>query len=88
MNHKLKGRSLIHGEINSPEITLAEFSKELTKDAIQRMVSSMNYGHKILMIYKQHRDNMHITNVVDMLKKIEEEFRKFEDEVYTARRMK
>ena len=86
MNHKLKGYSLIHGDIISPEVAIAEFNNGISKSSIKEMVAAMNHGHEMLMVYKQHRDNMHIGNVVSMLEHMEKIYRQWDNEVFVIRR--
>lgn len=72
MNYKVKNRKLLNADIISPEIVYAEFSNELVDGEAERMVNSMNFGHEMLSIYDDFRDNMHVVNVVEMLKRMED----------------
>jgi hypothetical protein len=86
MNFKLKGRDLLNGDIVLPEIPYATFSDEISKDAIKKLVVSLNHGSEFIKIYKEHRTNPHIENVVDMLKLMEDVYRKYDEELYALKR--
>ena len=86
MNFKLKGRTLLNGDIISPEIPYAVFDEGLSKPMVKYLVSALNYGHDMLMVYQQYRDNMHIRNVVEMLERLEEIHKKFYAEGFASRR--
>ena len=85
MNFKLKGNYLLNADIVYPETIYATFSKELTPVAAKELVLNLNYGHDLLMVYKQFRDNLHITNVVEMLKRMDALLREYDYKVYEAR---
>ena len=78
MNFKLKNRTLLNADIIRPENPYAEFSNEIASKIPKRIVNSLNHGHTMLMIYKQYRDNLHFTNVSEMLKKMEDTFRDYD----------
>jgi hypothetical protein len=84
MNYKLKGRTLLHGDVTQPETVIAEFSDKLTRTSAKELVAAMNYGHDLLMLYKQHRDNLHVVNVVTMLQAMESVYKQWDAEVYNA----
>ena len=86
MNFKLKGRTLLNADTISPDIPYAEFSDGISIDTINRIVNNMNCGHIMLMLYKQHRDNLHITNVVTMLEKMEEVYHMWYNKDYEIRK--
>lgn len=87
MNFRLKDRTLLNGDIISPEIPYAEFSPEITETAIHEMVSAMNSGHEMLMLYKELRNNMHILNVCRFLERMDVVYAKYERELFEIRRM-
>jgi predicted regulator of amino acid metabolism with ACT domain len=88
MNHRLKGRTLLHGDFDSPDIAIAEFSKVIDRKYVKEMVTALNHGDEMLRIYQQHRDNLHITNIVPMLERMESVFHRWERDLYAARREK
>lgn len=85
MNHRLKGRTLLHGDILN-DTSIAEFSDALTEQAIHRMVNAMNYGDEMLRLYQGCRENMHIANILPMLEKMEEVYRNWDEAEYNAKR--
>jgi hypothetical protein len=86
MKHRLEGYTLIHGEIISPEVVIAKFNPGLTLATVKEMVAALNHGHEMLMLYKQHRDNMHIANVAVMLERMETICMQWNMDVFAARR--
>lgn len=86
MNFKIKNRKMLNADIISPEIVYASFSDELVDGVAEGMVNSMNCGHEMLTIYSDFRDDLHITNVADMLKKMEAVYQKWSEEDYRIRR--
>lgn len=85
MNYKLKGRTLLNGDMISPEISYAQFNAELHIETAKTLVNTLNNGHKMIMAYRQHRDNMHITNVVALLEKLESIYKEYEYREYEIR---
>ena len=88
MNFKLVGTKLINGDIISPEIPYAEFSCVVSHSTMLNIVANLNYGHELLMIYKEYRDNMHIASVVSMLEKMEGIFAEYDYELHRIMRIK
>jgi len=86
MNHRLVGNKIIHGDIISPDLVIATFSNQFCKEYQKQLVNSLNHGHEILMLYKQYRDNLHITNVLELLEKIEKEYLQWSSNEYQIRR--
>jgi len=73
-NVKLKGAKLLNADCIHPDIVIAEFNSDYCKQSRRDIVNELNFGSRMLDIYEQHRDNMHITNVVDMLKLMEDAY--------------
>jgi len=86
MNFKLKGRDLLNGDIVLPEIPYATFSEEISKEVVKKMVLSMNYGDEFIKVYEGYRSNMHIGNVLEMLKELEDIYGEYSKELYTNQR--
>ena len=86
MNTKVKGNLLLNADFVQPETAYATFSEGLSKRTIKEISSIINYGHEMLQIYEQHRSDLHIANVVDMLRKMEAVFSKFDYERFEAQR--
>jgi hypothetical protein len=86
MNHKLKGNKIIHGDIISPETEIATFNSSFGKKYQKQIVSALNHGHDMLMLYQTYRDNMRIANVVEFLDKAEKIFQKYDEEIYNSMR--
>jgi len=87
VNHKLRGRVLIHGDFLSPDAKIAEFSNDFSQSYMRELVAALNHGDDMLRIYKCHRDNLHITNVVPMLEHMERIFHAWEHDLHVARRI-
>lgn len=86
MNTKLKGNLLLNADIITPETSYATFNDGLTRQTKKEIVLAINYGQEMLNIYEANRNNLHVVNVVDMLKKMEEVFSKFSYDRFEARR--
>ena len=86
MNFKIKNRKLLNADTISPEIVYAEFSDQLAPGEAERMANSLNRGHEMLMIYDEMRDSLHIVNVVDMLKRMEDVYNDWVNETHRIRR--
>ena len=86
MKHRLDGDNIIHGDIISPEVTLATFSKGISNATKKHYLNTMNYGDEMLMVYRRYRDNMHIENMVEMIREMEKIFQDYDIAEYSARR--
>jgi hypothetical protein len=86
MNFKIKNRKLLNGDIISPEIVYAEFSDQIIDGQAENIVNALNHGHDMLMIYKEMRDNLHISNVVEMLSRLESAYAKWDARDFQIRR--
>ena len=86
MNFKLKGRTLLNGDFKSPDMPYAVFDDGVGKQVVKEIVCNLNKGSELLSIYKQYRDNMHIKNITDMLSKMEEVYRQFNQEIDSIKR--
>lgn len=63
--------AIISGDFESPEYKIAEFTDQFTEKAKRQLILNHNYGAQMIEIYEQHRENMHISNVSDMIQKME-----------------
>lgn len=69
------------------DVQIAEFSDDnWTKKAKSDFVTDHNFGKRMLEIYENHRDSMHISNVVKMLKEMEENWQKYSMEKFNNQR--
>ncbi|NCU40169.1 hypothetical protein EOL73_00230 [Candidatus Saccharibacteria bacterium] len=84
-NVKLKGRKLLNADYIHPDIVIAEFNNDYCKQSRRDIVNELNYGSRMLDIYEQHRDNMYIANVVEMLKLMEDVYSGYIYERYENR---
>jgi hypothetical protein len=71
---------------NGCSIPIAEFSDDCTNDCKDKVILHANYGSKILQIYEANRNSMHICNVVEMCGRMEEVFKKFDNERFELQR--
>jgi hypothetical protein len=69
--YKLKGNTMISGIIISPEIPIAVFNNSLIRSEVKNIVNNLNFGPEMLYAYAAHRDDMHISNVLALLHKLE-----------------
>jgi len=90
MNTKVKGNLLLNADILTPETSsigvYATFHEGLTRQTKKEISLAINYGGEMLQIYERNRNNFHVVNVVEMLKKMEDIFSKFDYERFAARR--
>ena len=73
MKHKWHQGKLLHGDFkgNDERFVMAEFSSELNKADQKTIVATLNHGDDMLKLYKQYRDNLHISNVQEMIEHME-----------------
>jgi len=90
MNTKVKGNLLLNADLIAPETSsigvYATFSDGLTRQTKREISLAINYGSEMLQIYEMNRNNLHVVNVVEMLEKMEEVFKKFDCERFEVRR--
>lgn len=85
---KYSKNAIIDGTLVEPEIVVAEFTDQYTEERKQQLVVNHNFGLAMLLTYQIHRDNMHIDNVAEMLKKMEEIYYKYEKETFQIKNKK
>lgn len=87
--HKIKYskelNAIVDGVIVNPEKVVATFSDEYHERAKRQLIINHDCGLEMLYAYEEHRDNMHILNVCDMLKKLEEIYSKYSYQTYENR---
>ena len=88
MNFKLKDRTLLDADIISPDMPYAEFDPDLARNVPKNIVNSLNNGHEMLMIYKKYRDDLHVVNVVEMIKQMEDIYRAYDRTEFEIKRGK
>ena len=82
-NFKLKGRMLLNADIIKPEIPYAEFSELILHREAKNIINELNSGSKMLELYEESGNNMHIVSVLEMIEKMEKCFSE-----YSLRRFK
>ena len=85
MNHRLKGRRLIHGDIIDPEITIAEFSEDFSSVECEKLVATLNHGHDMILAYATYRQRKELHDVVNLVSQLEESYRHWTQAVFDAR---
>ena len=85
MNHRLKGRTLIHGDILDPEIPIAEFSEDFSAIEREKLVASLNYGHDMILAYATYRQRGALHDVVNLVAQLEEIYRNWTQAMFDAR---
>jgi len=86
MDHRLKGRKIIYGDIIDPEITIAEFSEKLTLTECEKLVASLNYGHEMLLAFKHYRNDLNINSVGNLMDDLEKILTQWERDMRLAQR--
>ena len=86
MNHYLKGRQLMHGDILSPETVVATFSEDFSIEYIKTIVATLNYGDEMISAYKALEGNWDIEKVLELLQKMASIHQKWSYEKYNIRR--
>ena len=86
MKIRRKHNTLLNAEILSPDTPVAELDAGLTKKAKMDFVNEHNAGLEMLQAYQQHRDSMHILNVVDLLEQLEEIYGRYDQERFIIKR--
>ena len=76
-----KNKKLVDGD-SKKTFVLAEIEKSLPNAKKVEIGLRCECGTKMLEIYCNHRDNLHVTNVVEMLKEMEATFSEFGDKVH------
>lgn len=66
-----KGNLLIHNDPIFSDKVFATFSDDVSTLQKNNVVSILNYGYKMMSLYGQMRDNMHIASVTDSIKEME-----------------
>ena len=86
MNHRLKGRKIIHGDILDPEIPIAEFSEDFTPIEREKLVATLDYGHEMLLTFKSYRNSLNIYSVVNLMDDLEKILTRWEYAMRSAQR--
>ena len=86
MNAKIKGNLLLNADIISPDMPYATLSDGLSKQTKGELLLAINYGSEMLKVYEQYREDLHYTNVNDMLRTMEDLFIRFSYQRFSLRR--
>jgi len=86
MNHYLKGRQLMHGDILSPETVVATFSEDFSIEYIKTIVATLNHGSEMLQAYKALGNSWDIDDVHKLLHTMDGIYNKWSYEKYAASR--
>lgn len=86
MNHRLKGRTLIHGDIIDPEIPIAEFSEDFTPVEREKIVATLNLGHDMILAYATYRQRRELHEVVNLVAKLDEIYHHWTQAMFDARK--
>ena len=86
MNVKRKGNLLLNADIILPETVYATFNEGLVDSVKDDIADRIRFGGEMLDIYAQFRSNLHITNVVAMLNKMETVYTDYNYSVLTKGR--
>ena len=85
MNHRLKGRKLIHGDIIDPEIPIAEFSEDFTSVEREKLVVTLNLGHDMILAYATYRQRRELHEVVNLMAQLDDIFNHWTRAMFDAR---
>jgi hypothetical protein len=80
------GDKLLNEDVISPEFVYATLNEKLTEQAKVEIFVTLRCGAQMLDLYRATRDNMHISNIADMLEKMETIHHYFDYEVYAVKR--
>ena len=86
MKLRRKGESILMQDILSPDMPVAKFCGNLVKPSADMLVLEHNAGTEVLALYEQYRDNLHVTQVVEMLTKMESVFHEYDKARYAIKR--
>jgi hypothetical protein len=86
MHYKIKNRTLLNAEIVSPDIPYAEFSTDLTKESVEKIVAALNFGCQAAGVYGKYRNHTTLQSTVDMLEELERAYKEYSIATFNARR--
>ena len=86
MNHRLKGRKIIHGDIISPEIVIAEFSEDFDPVMREQLLASLNHGYDMILAFATYRQRKELHDVVNLVNQLEETYRHWTQAMFDARK--
>jgi methionine salvage enolase-phosphatase E1 len=86
MKIKRNKNKILLQDFESPDIEIATLDDTLLPKHKDHFVNEHNSGVALLEIYEKHRGNMHIENVLEMLKEIEKEYREYDEKRYLIKR--
>ena len=72
MKVQRKGILLFDDILEGAKRKVAQLTPDLTNQCMNEIVIGINQGYIMLKLYESYRDNLHIANVMDMLKQMEE----------------
>lgn len=76
MNIRIKGLTVINDDIINKDYPILTLESDLTKITKQTIIIALTKGDEIYNIYKNNRDNLHISNVIQMLNQMEKVYNK------------
>lgn len=74
---------IVDGNIKEPEM---EIAGNYTEEAKRRLVANHNFGLEMILAYEQYRDNVNLSNVLEMLEKLEEVYAKHSREIFMIKK--
>ena len=72
-NYKLHGDKILNTDFKE-HIVVGSFNNVLTREIKKKLILDLVYGREMLQVYKNYRDDLHITAVVEMLQEMEDIF--------------
>lgn len=79
------GNRVFDDNFKTDRLVLEFVENEWTNRAKSDFVTDHNFGKQMLDIYGKYRDSMHISNVMEMLKEMEENWGKYSYERFENR---
>lgn len=72
-NYKLHGNKILNIDFKE-HFVVGSFNNVLTREIKKKLILDLVYGREMLQVYKNYRDDLHITAVVEMLQEMEDIF--------------
>lgn len=79
---KLNQNDILHGDFVVPETPIASFNDQLTRRAKKHFVNSHNHGIDLLNYFEQVRSDLNLSNVHEVLSKMDDIYRNYDKERY------
>ena len=87
MRVKLKDRTLLNPDFESPKLAYGELSEDLCPDIRKRIAMQFNYGGEVLDLLAQYKgDIFDIRNLAGIVQDLRDIFLRYEYDLYVIRK--